>query len=157
LEVLEADEGTPEREERFVDVGTPFGADGQTAELREPGQGALDHPAMPVFVVTHSVPEKWVRAHPEASFTFVTEGVERAVALAKEAAGEKNVAVGAASIVQQCLKAGPLDELHVELALVLLGKGGRLFEYLGVEPIELERTMLVEAPDVTHIRFRVLK
>jgi dihydrofolate reductase len=111
----------------------------------------------PVFVVTHSVPDQWVRAHPEAPFTFVTEGVERAVAMAKEVAGDKNVGVGAASIVQQCLKAGLLDELQVELVPVLLGRGVRMFEYLGVEPIELERTLVIEAPDVTHLRFRVVK
>ena len=116
------------------------------------------HPVdVPVFVVTHSVPEDWVKAHEGAPFTFVTDGVERAVALAKEVAGEKNVGVGAASIVQQCLKAGLLDELQIELVPVLLGKGVRLFEYLGVEPIELERTLVIEAPDVTHLRFRVVK
>ena len=111
---------------------------------------------VPVFVVTHSVPEEWVAAHPGAPFTFVTDGVERAVAMARDVAGDKNVAVGAASIVQQCLKAGLLDELQVELVPVLLGKGVRLFEYLGVEPVELERTMAIEAPGVTHLRFRVV-
>jgi dihydrofolate reductase len=116
------------------------------------------HPIdVPVFVVTHTVPEEWVKAHEGAPFTFVTDGVERAVALAKEAAGDKNVGVGAASIVQQCLKAGLLDEVQIELVPFLLGKGVRMFEYLGVEPIDLEKTMVVDAPDVTHIRFRVVK
>jgi dihydrofolate reductase len=116
------------------------------------------HPVdVPVFVVTHTVPEEWVKAHEGAPFTFVTDGVERAVALAKEAAGDKNVGVGAASIVQQCLKAGLLDEVQIELVPFLLGKGVRMFEYLGVEPIDLEKTMVVDAPDVTHIRFRVVK
>jgi dihydrofolate reductase len=116
------------------------------------------HPIdVPVFVVTHAVPQEWVRAHEGAPFTFVTDGVERAVAMAKEVAGERNVGVGAASIVQQCLKAGLLDEIHIFLVPVLLGKGVRLFEHLGVEPIELERTMVVDAPEVTHLRFRVVK
>ncbi|MGH2560341.1 MAG: dihydrofolate reductase family protein [Thermomicrobiales bacterium] len=114
------------------------------------------HPMdVPVFVVTHSVPQEWLKE--ESPFTFVTAGVESAVAQAKEVAGDKNVGVGAASMVQQCLKAGLLDEIQVELVPVLLGKGIRMFEYLGVEPVELERTMVVEAPGVTHLRFRVVK
>jgi dihydrofolate reductase len=118
------------------------------------GRHVLD---VPVFVVTHSVPEEWIKAHRGAPFTFVTDGVESAVAQAKEVAGDKIVGVGAASIVQQCLKAGLLDEIQVELVPVLLGKGVRLFDYLGIEPIELERTMVIETPDVTHLRFRVVK
>lgn len=118
------------------------------------GRHPLD---VPIFVVTHSVPEEWVKAHEGAPFTFVTDGVERAVAMAKETAREKNVGVGAASIVQQCLKAGLLDEIQIELVPFLLGKGVRMFEYLGIEPIDLEKTMVVDAPDVTHIRFRVVK
>jgi dihydrofolate reductase len=110
---------------------------------------------IPIFVVTHSVPEGW--DYEGSPFTFVTDGVESAVEQAKAAAGEKNVAVGAASIVQQCLRAGLLDEVHVDLVSVLLGDGVRLFDRLGTEHIELERTRLVEAPDVTHITFRVVK
>jgi dihydrofolate reductase len=67
------------------------------------------HPAeVPVFVVTHNVPEEWLREHPDAPFTFVTDGVESAVAQAKAAAGGQNVGVGAASIAQQCINAGLL-------------------------------------------------
>ena len=108
-----------------------------------------------VFVVTHSVPQGW--ANDGSPFTFVTDGVESAVAQAKRAAGDKNVGVGAASIVQQCLRAGLLDEIQLDLVPVLLGAGVRLFENLGAEPVELERTSVVEAPGVTHLRFRVVK
>jgi dihydrofolate reductase len=110
---------------------------------------------VPIFVVTHSVPEGW--DHEGSPFTFVTEGVEGAVEGAREAAGEKNVAVGAASIVQQCLRAGILDEVHVDLVPVLLGGGVRLFDNLGPQHIELERIQLIEAPGVTHITFRVVR
>jgi dihydrofolate reductase len=72
-------------------------------------------------------------------------------------AGEKNVAVGAASLVQQCLEAGLLDEVHVDIVPVLLGGGVRLFDNLGPEHIELEKTEIIEAPDVTHMTFRVVK
>jgi dihydrofolate reductase len=116
------------------------------------------HPVdVPVFVVTHSVPQEWVREYEGSPFTFVTDGVESAVAQARAVAGEKNVGVGAASVVQQCLRAGLLDELQIELVPVLLGTGVRMFDNLGPEPVELEQTMVIEAPDVTHIRFRVVK
>jgi hypothetical protein len=91
------------------------------------------------------------------TFTFVTDGVESAVEKAKEAAGEKDVAVGAASIVQQCIRAGLLDEVHINLVPVLLGGGVRLFEHLGGTPIDLESTRVIEAPGVTHLTFRVVR
>jgi dihydrofolate reductase len=110
---------------------------------------------VPTFVVTHTVPQEWV--YEGSPFTFVTDGVESAVEKAKEAAGEKDVAVGAASIAQQCIRAGLLDEIHIDLVPVLLGSGVRLFEHLGTEPIELESTRVIEAPGVTHLTFRVVK
>ena len=116
-----------------------------------------NHPLnAPVFVVSHSIPEGWPRD--DAPFTFVTgvaDGVERAIEQAKEVAGEKLVIVAGANIAQQALKAGLVDELELDLVPVLLGRGIRAFEYLGVEPIKLERIIAVPAPDVTHLRFRV--
>jgi dihydrofolate reductase len=109
----------------------------------------------PVFVVTHSVPQEWVKEG--SPFTFVTDGVESAIEKAKKVAGDKNVGVGGADMTRQCLKAGLLDEISIDLVPVLLGSGVRLFEHLGIEPIELERTMVIEAPGVTHLRFRVVK
>jgi dihydrofolate reductase len=116
------------------------------------GRHPLD---VPVVVVTHTIPQEW--AGKESVFEFVSDGVESAVARAKEIAGNKNVAVSAASITQQCLKAGLLDEIHVDLAPVLLSGGVRLFDHLGIEPIELERTRVIETPGVTHLAFRVVK
>jgi dihydrofolate reductase len=118
------------------------------------GRHTLD---VPVFVVTHAVPQEWVKRNKGAPFTFVTDGVESAVRQAQAVAGDKDVAVGAASLVQQCLRAGLLDEVHVTVVPVLLGGGVRLFDQLGGEPIELERTRLIEDPDVTHLTFRVVK
>ena len=109
----------------------------------------------PTFVVTHTDSQEWV--YEGSPFTFVTDGVERAVEQAKAVAGDKGVAVGAASIAQQCMRAGLLDEMHVDLAPVLLGGGVRLFEHLGVGPIELEHTEVVEGAGVTHLTFRVVK
>jgi dihydrofolate reductase len=114
------------------------------------------HPVdVPVFVVTHTVSQEWV--YEGSPFTFVTDGVESAVEKAKKAAGDKNVGVGAASIAQQCIRAGLLDEIQIHLAPVLLGDGIRLFDHLGTEPIELESTRVIDTPGVTHLRFRVAK
>jgi dihydrofolate reductase len=109
----------------------------------------------PHFVVTHTVPQEWVKEG--SPFTFVTDGIESAVEKAKKAAGDRNVGVCAASITQQCIKAGLLDEIQIDLVPVLLGGGVRLFDHLGIEPIELERTRVVEAPGVTHLIYRVVK
>lgn len=107
------------------------------------------------FVVTHTVPQEWVK--PGSPFTFVTDGIESAVEKAKQAAGGKNVDLMGASIVQQCIKAGLLDEIQIDLASVLLGGGVSMFDYLGIGPIDLERIKVVEGVDVTHLLFRVVK
>jgi dihydrofolate reductase len=104
--------------------------------------------------VTHSVPREWVK--PGSPFTFVTDGVESAVEQAKKAAGDKNVDIIGASIAQQCLQAGLLDEIQIDLAPVLLGGGVQLFDHLG-GPIELEKLAVVDGVDVTHLRYRVIK
>jgi dihydrofolate reductase len=112
-------------------------------------------PFAPCFIMTHNVPQEWVKEG--SPFTFVTDGIESAIRQAKNAAGDKNVAVATATTTQQCLKAGLLDEIHIDLVPVLLGAGTRLFEYLGIEPIELETTQVVAAPGVTHLTYRVVK
>jgi dihydrofolate reductase len=119
------------------------------------GWGGNPPLGVPTFVVTHTVLQEWV--YEGSPFTFVTDGVESAVARAKEAAGDKDVAVGAASIAQQCIRAGLLDEIHIDLVPVLLGEGVRLFEHLGATPIELESTSVIEAPGVMHLTFRVVR
>ena len=114
------------------------------------------HPiGVPVVVVTHSIPPEW--AYPGSPFTFVTEGVEAAIEKARQIAGDKNIGVGGADLARQCLKLGLLDEIGIDLVPVLLGKGVRLFEYLGIEPVELETISVSEAPGVTHLSFRVVK
>lgn len=106
------------------------------------------------FVITHEPPER--PAGGGMKFTFVTGGVEEAVGLTKGAAGDGYVAVGGgASVAQQCLKAGLVDEIQVHLVPVLLGGGIRLFE--GVGRVGLEGMGAVEASGVTHLMYRVLK
>jgi len=114
------------------------------------------HPmGVPVIVVTHHIPQEW--AYEGSPFTFVTEGVEAAVEKARQIAGDKNIGVGGADITRQCLKLGLLDEISIDLVPVLLGQGVRLFEYLGIEPIELEAAGVSQAPGVIHLTFRVCK
>jgi len=112
-------------------------------------------PFAPCFIVTHNAAQEWVREG--SPFTFVTDGIESAVAQAKAAAGDKNVAIATATTTQQCIKAGLLDEIHIDLAPVLLGDGVRLFDHLGSSAIELEQIKVVEASGVTHLSFRVVK
>jgi len=88
---------------------------------------------------------------------FVTDSAFNAVRQAKKAAGDKNVDVIGASITQQCLKAGLLDEIQIDLAPFLLGGGVRLFDPLDSGPIELEKLAVVEGVGVTHLRYRVVK
>lgn len=116
------------------------------------GKHPLD---VPVFVVGASVPEEWV--YEGSPFTFVTDGLESAVEQAKAVAGAKDVGVGAASIVQQCIKAGLLDEIHLDLVPVLLGGGVSLFDHLGAGPIDLQCTRVIEGTGVTHLTYRVIK
>jgi dihydrofolate reductase len=108
---------------------------------------------VPVFVVTHHARER-VDKLGGTSFTFVTDGVESAVARARAAAGERNVAIaGGATVVQQCLAAGLLDEITVHVAPVLLGDGVRLFE--SAAPRRLEIVQTVATPQATHVRYRL--
>ncbi len=111
-------------------------------------------PGSPAFIVTHRVPQEWV--YEGSPFTFITDGVESAIRQAKQAAGDKDVVIATASILQQCLQAGLVDEIHVDVAPVLLGGGVRLFDHLGAAPLELEFIRVVEAPGVTHLGFRVV-
>jgi dihydrofolate reductase len=106
------------------------------------------------FVLTHTVPQEW--AGPGSPFTFVTSGIEDALAQARSVAGTKDVGIGGgANIIQQYLAAGLVDELRLHLAPVLLGAGRRLFENLGGQTIELERTRVIESPYATHLDFTI--
>jgi dihydrofolate reductase len=110
---------------------------------------------VPVFVLTHHARET-LDMEGDTSFTFVTDGIEAAVEQARAAAGDKDVHLaGGASVIQQSLKAGLLDELQIHIAPVLLGGGTPLFDRLGIEPFSLEATRVIASPSVTHLRFKV--
>jgi dihydrofolate reductase len=106
----------------------------------------------PVFVLTHHPREPLTSKG--KTMTFVTDGLAAALAQAREAAGEKNVAVaGGADVIQQVLAAGELDELEVNVAPILLGGGTRLFD--DATPHALELVRVIDAPGVTHLKYRV--
>lgn len=114
---------------------------------------------VPIFVLTHKPPKKQPKETDQLTFTFVTDGIESAIKQARDAAGDKDITViGAASTAQQCIRAGLVDVLEVDIMPVLLGGGLRPFDGLGPEQIKLERTKMVELPNGrTHLRFRVIK
>jgi dihydrofolate reductase len=110
---------------------------------------------VPVFVLTHHQREP-LEKQGGTTFTFVTEGIESALEQAKDAVGDEDVALGGgADVAQQYLAAGLIDELQLNVAPMLLGSGTRLFDGGAGAGSELEPTLVVETPDVTHLRYRI--
>jgi dihydrofolate reductase len=120
------------------------------------GRHSLD---VPIVVVTHRVPTAWVDAHPDAPFSFVTDGVEAAITLARQLAGDRVVAVAGGTIARQCLDRGLLDEVAVDLVPVVMGAGNRpFFGELSSEDVMLgNATVCVQGDRVTHLVFPVLR
>jgi dihydrofolate reductase len=112
----------------------------------------------PVFVLTHHAREPLELRG--TTFTFVTDGIESALAQARAAAGDRDVHVaGGGEACAQYLRTGLVDEVQLHVAPVLLGGGTRLFEgHHDGEPATLERTRVVESPTgVTHVRYRITR
>ena len=111
---------------------------------------------VPIFVLTHTPPAVAPKRNERLSFTFVTDGVESAVAQAAAAAGERAVTVvGGVDLNRQLLAAGLVDELRVDVMPVLLGAGLRLFD--GTAPLALEKLGVDDVGPRTSLRFRVLR
>src|SRR3954451_11847370 len=120
------------------------------------GWGGRHTMDVPVVVVTHQVPTGWVEAHPDAPFSFVTTGVEEAVAQAQAIAGDRNVAITAGTIARQCLELGLLDEVAVDLVPVVMGEGRPFFGKLSLADVPLgDPTVCVQGDRVTHLLFPV--
>ncbi len=109
-------------------------------------------PGAPLFVLTHSLPAEV----PETTvpYTYVTDGIESAIEQAKATAGNRYVSLMGSQAVQHCLRAGLLDEVRLAVVPLLLGGGVRLFDHIG-GPVRLEPVSVVDAPGVTHLRYRV--
>ena len=112
------------------------------------------HDGVPIFVPSHRAPGPSAARYPLVS--YVTDGIASAMAQAKAAAGDRNVLVHGATTAQTALEAGVLDELQIHQVPVLFGGGRRLFEVLP-ERIELEIVRVIDTPEVTHIRYRVVR
>jgi dihydrofolate reductase len=110
---------------------------------------------LPVFVVTHHEREPLMLS--DTTFKFVTDGVASAVEQAKRAAGGKDVLIsGGASVINQALAGGLVDELALSVVPILLGSGERLLDGLGSD-LKLEQLRAVEAPGVAHLSYRVVR
>ena len=114
------------------------------------------HPVgVPFFLLTHKPPKKHVG--PGTGGTVVMDGIESALEQARAVAGGRDIAVSAADVARQYLKAGLLDEIHINLVPVLLGGGVPFFANLGDRQFNLECTRVVESDGVTHLRYLVVK
>ena len=160
----EVNESTPIMEESLENVGAgvmgrnmfgpPGGGDWGDGEWK--GWWGDEPPFhYDVFIVTHH-PREPVEMEGGTTFSFVTDGIETALQRAKESAGGQDVMLsGGAEIISQYLAAGLLDELDLHVVPVLLGGGARLFEDLGDAEVALEQVRAVDAPGVTHVKYRV--
>lgn len=107
----------------------------------------------PVYVLTHEQRAPWVRPG-GTTFYFVNDGIESALAQARSAAGERDIRIaGGANVIQQCLRAGVIDELEIALTPVLFGGGRRLFEQLGEALPNYTIDDVIATPLATHLRY----
>ena len=140
--------------QQFLDEGKATGAvvSGRNTVEQADHWGGDHHDGVPIFVPTHRPPGPSVAKYPLV--TYVTDGIESAMAQAKVAAGDRNVLVHGAYTAQRAIEAGVLDELQIHQIPVLFGTGRRLFEVLPSR-VELEIVRVIDTPEATHIRYRV--
>ena len=162
LEGGEVNQSSPVFEEMFANIGATvmgrnmFGGHPGGWDASNPWNGwwGADPPYHhPVFVITHYARQPLVMEG-GTTFNFVTDGIQSALEQARRAAGGKDVLVaGGASVANQYLKAGPVDEMHINLVPILLGSGERLFAGVGDDLHGLELVRTVTAPKVTHLKY----
>lgn len=111
---------------------------------------------VPIFVLTHHPPAKHPKENDNLSITFVTDGIESAVRMAKGAAGEQEVVVLGADVGQQALRANLVDELQIAFAPMLLGAGTRMFEHLEDMEIQLEKIRTIETDEQVEVYYKVI-
>jgi dihydrofolate reductase len=160
----EVNASTPVMDERLANIGAEimgrgkFGppSGGPWGDDPWPGWWGDDPPFhMPVFVVTHH--DRDPLALSDTTFTFVTDGIDSALEQARDAADGKDVLLGGgASIINQYLAAGLVDELDLSVVPLMLGSGERLLDGVGPD-LKLEQLRAVEAPGVAHLKYRVVK
>jgi dihydrofolate reductase len=123
----------------------------RTAELMDHWGG--DHNGAPIFVPSHRPPGPAARWN-YPLVTYVTDGIESAMAQAKAAAGDRDVQVRGGYTAQRAIEAGVLDEVQLHLIPLLLGEGRRMFDVLP-SLVELEVIRVIDTPEATHLRYRV--
>jgi dihydrofolate reductase len=107
----------------------------------------------PVYVLTNEKREPWVRPG-GTTFYFINEGPKRALELARESAGSRDIRIaGGANVIQQYLNMGVIDELEIALAPVLFGGGTRLFENLREPGSQFRIDKVLDGPAATHLRY----
>lgn len=149
--------GVPSFQEMIKNTGAAI-MGRNTYEMADPFMWANDDYELqnPIFVLTHTPPEKYPEGNGKLSFTFVTDGIESAIARAKEAAGDKDIQVIGGSTIQQCLNSGLCNQLQLDIMPIMLGEGLRLLENIDTDKITLERIKVEETTSVrTSITFRV--
>jgi dihydrofolate reductase len=139
----------------LVETGGAVVTGRRTYEIASAWAGNGPVPGLPVFVLTHQAPSAVPAG--ESRYTFVTDGIESAIAQARSAAGDGNVSLMGAAAAQQCLRLGLLDEIQLHVVPVLLGSGVRLFDHLGPSAVTLRKLRVVDAPGVTHLRYAVVR
>jgi dihydrofolate reductase len=162
MEGGEVNASTPVAEEAFANVGAEImgrgkfgGGPGRWGDDPWPGWWGEEPPFhMPVFVLTHH--ERAPLRLADTTFTFMTDGIESALDEARTVAAGKDVVIGGgASVINQYLAAGLVDVLELHIVPLVLGAGARLFDGLGPD-LELEQVRAIEAPGVTHLKYRVI-
>jgi dihydrofolate reductase len=163
LEGGEVNASTPVVDESLANVGAEmmgrgkFGGGARAVGRRVAGMVGRREPPFhtPAFVLTHHEREPLTLS--DTTFTFVTDGIEAGLDRARDAAGRKDVVVGGgASVINQYLAARLVDELELHVVPLVLGGGARLFDGLGPD-LQLEQVRAIEAPGVTHLKYRVVR
>jgi len=116
--------------------------------------GGDHHDGVPIFVPSHRPPGTSVANYPLV--TYVADGIVSAMSQAKAAAGDRDVLVHGAYTAQTALEADVLDELQIHQVPVLFGSGRRLFDVLPTR-VELEIIRVIDTPEATHIRYRIVR
>ena len=151
----------PEEGANLEEVKKMFGDSGafifgrKTYNITNGWNGRHPIDGAPVFILTHNPPPPASVPKGPSMITFVTEGIERAITLAKAAAGDKHVKLGGASPGKQALRAGLVDEIFIHVAPYLLGGGVRLFDILD-NGIRLEKLSVTDGPFATHLHYKVV-
>ncbi|HTE13024.1 MAG TPA: dihydrofolate reductase family protein [Chitinophagaceae bacterium] len=125
----------------------------RTYDITNGWNGSHPIPNLLIFILTHHPPKKVPVGN--TTFVFVGDGIKSAVTQAKKAAGKKDVLIQGASVCQQALQEGLVDELLLHIANRVMGKGVPLFESAGTYFGSLKRIECIAAPDVTHLRYKV--